>query len=61
MRINRDTIEAADAYLKVLDVDTFTDLIWQLMQSEDIEFFRGCRFNAFPHRNSDSAHSAGPS
>lgn len=37
MRITRDTIEAADAYLKVLDVDTFTDLIWQIMQSEDIE------------------------
>jgi hypothetical protein len=37
MRINTDTIEAADAYLKVLDVDTFTDLIWQIMQSEDIE------------------------
>ena len=37
MRINTDTIEAADAYLNVLDADTFTDLIWQLMQSEDIE------------------------
>ena len=37
MRVTRDTIEAADAYLKVMDVDTFTELIWQIMQSEDIE------------------------
>jgi len=37
MRVTRDTIEAADAYLKVMDVDTFNELIWQIMQSEDIE------------------------